>query len=196
MVNPSLKKILLLTLTIILSLISLTTQKASVFLQETDQRTLQYIEYNPKGIYYLLEFPKNDITGTGDKLQDIPYKALCIIKACESACCTGDITSMKCGTAEECKTFFDSTRRGNVAAAVIIPIAVTAIFFVAFFLLWKKFKVSWDLSALLAFICMFVVTIPFVILYVWKYKPFVANSADKYKNSYFLVFFLIFTFRG
>lgn len=171
-------KNLLLSGVILLSFVPLITNTSN-FLPEKTQRSLQYVEFSSNGIYYLLEYQKNDITGTGDKLQDVPYKALCIIKACENSCCTGDITNMQCGTAEECKTYFDSTRRGNVAAAVIIPIAVTVIFFLVFFLLWKKYNVSWDLSALLSFICMFVITIPFVIWYVKKYKPLDENSTDK-----------------
>ena len=178
MANNLLKN-LLLSGVILLSFIPLITSDAYNFLQKTSQRSLQYMEFSPKGIYYLLDYPKNNITGTGDKLQDVPYKALCVIKACDSACCIGNIDSLQCGTAEECKAYVDSTKRGNVAAAVIIPIAVTVIFFVALILLRKKFKVAWDLAALLAFICMFVVTIPFVILYLRRYKPFEDKNANK-----------------
>lgn len=171
------KKLLLIGITII-SLFTLIANTTN-FLTKSNQRNLQYVEFWSEGIYYLLDFPKNDVTGTGDKLQDVPYKALCIIKACENSCCTGEINQMQCGTADQCREFLDSTKKGNVAAAVVVPIIVTAIFFIAFFVMWKKFNVAWELSGLLAFICMFIVTIPFVLLYLVKYKPFGTNHVDK-----------------
>ena len=156
------------------------------FLPKEMDRNLQYVEYSSKGIYYTLVYPKNDITGTGDRLQDVPFKALCIIKSCTSGCCIGEINNLQCGTVDDCKIYFDSTRTGNVAAAVIIPIAVTAIFLAALFILRKKYNVAWDLSFLLAFTCMFVITIPFVIWYLCKTKPF--GKSDKEINRY-LIFF-------
>lgn len=142
----------------------------SNFLPVSIPRGLQYVEYPPKGVYYEITFLKNSITGTGDRLQDVPYKAICVIKTCQSNCCSGDINNMLCATVEDCKMYFNSTRKGNIAAAVIIPIAVTAIFLSAFLLLFMKFKVNGWISAFIAFICMFVITIPFVIWYLWKNK--------------------------
>lgn len=179
MANRIIVKKLLLMGAILLTFIPFIKNTSHNFLWETNQRSLQYVEFSSKGIYYLLNFEKNDVTGTGDKLQDVPYKAICIIKACENSCCKGDIDKIQCGTADECKIFLDSTRKGSVAAAIVIPIIVTAIFFITFFVLWKKFNVAWELSALLAFICMFVVTIPFAILFLIKYKPFGENIAKK-----------------
>jgi len=148
----------------------------SEFLYDNSSRNLQqqqYVEYSNNGVFYTLNYPKNDITGTGDKLQDSPYKVLCILKACPGGCCIGEINNLQCETAENCKMYFDSTRKGNVAAAVIIPIVVTAIFLIAFFLLRKYYnKASLFYIALLSFICMLVITIPFVILYLIKAQPF------------------------
>lgn len=142
------------------------------FLPNSNYRELQYVEFSSSGVYYDLTFPKNSITGTGDRLQDVPYKALCVIKACPSNCCTGDINNLQCATAEDCKMYFDSTRRGNVAAAVIVPIAVTAIFLTVFLVLLLKYKMNGWIAAFIGFICMFVITIPFVIWYLVKNKPF------------------------
>lgn len=144
----------------------------SNFLPKSNSRNLQYVEFSTNGVYYELTFPKNSITGTGDRLQDVPYKALCVIKTCPSNCCSGDINNMQCATVEDCKLYFDSTRKGHVAAAVIIPIAVTAIFLTAYLILFLRYKVNGWISAFIAFICMFVVTIPFVIWYLIKAKPF------------------------
>jgi len=170
---------------IIFSLIPLIT--ISSFLPQSKDRNLQnlqnlsYTEFSSKGIYYKVEFPKNDITGTGDKLQDIPYKALCLIKSCVSGCCEGDIDKIQCGTEENCKNYYDSTKKGNVAAAVIIPILVTAIFLITSFVLRFKYHIEWDLSLLYGFTCMFVITIPFVIWHIMKTKPF--GKFDGKKNQ-------------
>ena len=156
------------------------------FLPYPNSRSLQYVEYSANGVYYEITFPKNSITGTGDRLQDVPYKSLCIIRSCPSNCCTGDINNMQCASAEDCKMYFDSTRKGHVAAAVVIPIAVTAIFLTTFLVLFLKFKVNWWIAAFIGFICMFVVTIPFVIWYLVKNKPF--GICDKASDGY-LTFF-------
>lgn len=164
----------ILSLIIIMTFIPLVLM--SNFLPNSNQRDLQYVEYSSTGVYYELTYPKNSITGTGDKLQDVPYKALCVIKSCISNCCYGDINYMQCASSDDCKMYFDSTRRGNVAAAVIIPIAVTAIFLTIFLVLFLKYKVNFWIASFIAFISMFVVTIPFVIWYLIKNKPFGINN--------------------
>lgn len=155
---------------ILLTLIPLTLM--SKILPKSNLKSLQYIDYSSSGVYYELTFPKNSITGTGDRLQDVPYKTLCIIKSCASNCCTGDVNNMQCASSDDCKMFFNSTRKGHVAAAVVIPIAVTGIFLAAFLVLFLKFKVNGWIAAFIGFICMFMVTIPFVIWYLVKNKPF------------------------
>ena len=160
---------------------------SSSFLENLNTRNLQdYIKYSSGGVYYLIDFPKNDITGTGDKLQDVPYKTLCIIKNCPSTCCTGEINELVCGTQEQCKQFYDNSIVGNVVAAIILPIFFIAIFFIAFHCFYKRSK-NWALSALLAFCCMFILTIPIVIWYIWKFKPF---GEDEEKKEYLFLSFL------
>lgn len=174
------KKILIVAGLFFFNLFSLVATNFS-FLNKNNDRELQsYVEYSSNGIYYNLKYPKNHITGSGDKLADVPYRVLCIIKACES-CCVGEINNLQCGSAEECKTYLDSTRIGSIVAAVIVPIGVTCIFIVAYLILNKKCKLPWDLSLVLAFTCMFVITIPFVIWYVMK-KDSCCNKKDT-KNS-------------
>jgi len=181
MANNPFNKIAFLQSLIFISLIPLIIM--STFFPKHNENKLnrilqqQFLQFSEKSVYYKTEYPKNDITGTGDKLQDIPYRALCILKNCITGCCVGDIDKIQCGTEENCNTYFGSTRRGNVAAAVIIPIAVTAIFVGFYLILRYKYFVKWDLSAVLAFTAMFVITIPLVIWYLMKYKPF--GEADK-----------------
>ncbi len=170
------KTVLLAAALLFLNLLSLNSANSS-FLNKNTHRELQSnVEYSSNGIYYNLKYPKNDITGSGDKLGDVPYKVLCVIKAC-GACCVGEINNMQCGTAEDCKTYLDSTRVSSVVAAVIVPIGVTCIFILAYFIFKTKCKLAWDLSLLLAFTCMFVITIPFVIWYVMK-KDTCCNKKD------------------
>ena len=107
----------------------------SSFLENIKTRNLQeYVKFSDTGIFYNIKFPKNDITGTGDKLQDSAYRALCITKRCANQCCTGEINDLICASQEQCKQFYDTSIVGNVAAAIIIPISIVIIFFVAFYL--------------------------------------------------------------
>lgn len=174
-------KNLLRALILMTSLMSLITPQSN-FLNLHNERNLQnYVQYSPNGIYYTLKYPKNDITGSGDKLADVPYKVLCVLKAC-STCCVGEINNMKCGTAEECKTYLDETRVGSKVAAIIVPIGVTIIFIIAFIIFYKKYKLSLGFSLLLAFICMFVITTPFVIWYM-KSKDSCCKNRDSKENQ-------------
>lgn len=156
--------------------------KSPKFFSETQARNLQYTQFSSSGIYYTLKYPKNDITGTGDILQDVSFKVMCVIKKCPGGCCIGELNNVQCATAEDCKMYFDSTRVGNVAAAIIIPISVTALFIIFLILFLKKYKLACDISFLLAFTCMFVITIPFVFCYIKKNFKSISkkNEKDRY----------------
>lgn len=134
---------------------------------------LDYIKFSSDSIYYKIKYIKNDITGTGNKLQDVSYKGLCIIKNCPNLCCIGEIDSMICGSEEQCKEFYDNSISTNVALAVILPILFLAIFLIAFHLFNKNSNSkNKALSVILAFSCIFIITIPFVFLYVKMFKPY------------------------
>ena len=151
----------------------------SSFLENIKTRNLQeYVKFSDTGIFYNIKFPKNDITGTGDKLQDSAYRALCITKRCANQCCTGEINDLICASQEQCKQFYDTSIVGNVAAAIIIPISIVIIFFVAFHCFYQKSKKK-GMSALLAFGCIFIITIPLVIFIIWKYKLFKLCEEDE-----------------
>jgi hypothetical protein len=151
-----------------------------------NRRNLQnfdYVKFRVDSIYYKLEFIMNDITGSGNKLKDVPYKSLCITKNCPNICCIGDIDSMTCGSIEQCKTFYDAYIVGNVIESVIFPVFFVFIFLI-FFYFFNKYSNNKPLSALLAFCCIFIITIPLVFCYIVKFKPFEKTE----KNEY--VFFL------
>lgn len=149
-----------------------------IFFPHKSLRNLQYAQFSSSGIYYNLEFQKNDITGTGDKLLDNPYKTLCYIKKCVSGCCIGEINDLQCAKAEDCKIFFDSTKKGKIAAAIVVPIIVTSIFFISFFV-YKKLKIDTKISLVMAFYSIFVITIPFIILYINKSSNKNENNKEK-----------------
>jgi len=167
MKNSILKKSLLISLIFsILFSSSLTYEEKKRNLQDLD-----YIKFSSNSIYYKLEYMINDITGTGNKLKDIPYRSLCITRNCSHLCCIGDIDSMSCGSLEQCQQFYDSSIVGNVILAVILPIFFLSVFLIAFYL-FNKYSNDKPLSGLLAFCCIFIITIPFVIFYILKFKPF------------------------
>ena len=150
---------------------------SSTFLKNIDTRYLQtqnYIKFTGSGIYYKIDYVKNDITGTGDILQDSPYRALCIVKKCPNVCCLGEINSLTCGTAAQCQQFYDTSIIPNVVMACIFPIFFLAVFLIAFYCFYKKSNKK-RLSALLAFGCIFIITIPLVLFIIWKRKLFSIN---------------------
>lgn len=150
---------------------------SSTFLRNINERILQtqnYIKYTGSGIYYKIDYPKNDITGTGDILQDSPYRALCIVKQCPNICCLGEINGLTCGTATQCKQFYDTSIIPNVVSAILFPLFFLGIFLIAYFCFYKKSNKK-CLSAALAFACIFIITIPFVLLFIWKRKLFPIN---------------------
>jgi hypothetical protein len=47
----------------------------------------------------------NSLTGTGIKVKDTAYKAICSLLECSSGCCYGDINTMTCGDKPTCDNF-------------------------------------------------------------------------------------------
>jgi hypothetical protein len=170
---------------------------SSTFLKNINERYLQtqnYIKYTGSGIYYKIDYPKNDITGTGDILQDSPYRALCIVKQCSNICCLGDINSLTCGTREQCQQFYDTSVIPNVVGAVLGPLIILAIFLIAYFCFLTKSNKK-CLSALLALACIFIITIPFVLFFIWKRKLFSINfcgDCNDCKPNEVIKYFLFF----
>jgi len=123
------------------------------------------LQYNFKSIYYNIVYPANDITGTGDKLKDVPYKVLCKIMKCESGCCVGEIDNMRCGLEEDCKIYTNYSNLPGLVAAIIVPIGVFFVFLLLFIFLTKYKKYNCGKTLLICLACLFVVTIPIVIYF-------------------------------
>jgi hypothetical protein len=171
MYSKKIQKLIILTIliTLIIPILSV-----SSFLDGTENketRIQDYVKFSDMGIFYNIQFPKNDITGTGDILQDSPYRSLCVLKNCPFKCCTGEINALVCASQEQCKEFYDAYTVGNVIAAVIFPIFFFSIFLIFFICFHKRCK-KIGLSALLAFGCTFIFTIPIIIFVIWKFKLF------------------------
>lgn len=173
------KKSLLSFLFSLIILIQLQSQIKTEIQEKGFMEDYQYIKFSSDSIYYKLKFMKNDITGTGNRLKDVPYRTICVLKNCPNICCIGDIDSMVCGGKDQCKEFYDDSIYGNIVAAVIFPILFLGIF-VFFYCVFNKISDGKNkaLSALLAFSCMFVITIPFVIFFIWKFKPYEENDSN------------------
>jgi len=126
------------------------------------------LQFTSKSVFYNPPFPKNNVTGTGDQMEDVPYKALCIILNCETGCCVGELDTLTCGDQSTCNKFRDYKIAGVVAPAVIVPICVILFITLMMLIFIKRNKFSILKSFLLAFLCIFIVTIPYILYYARK----------------------------
>ena len=145
------------------------------------------LQYSMGSIYYELEFPINNLTGTGDRLKDVPYMVQCKIMACSTGCCVGQIDKMSCGPEADCLIYLDSSKKGMT----IIIICVVVIFFMIFiilFLIFKKFfKFSNSAATCLSLGCISIILIPCIIFFVFKERKNV-TCTDKSKEAYLFLF--------
>lgn len=130
-----------------------------------NQRNLQF---TTKSVFYTIPFPKNNITGTGDIMNDVPYKALCNILNCNSGCCVGEIDSMSCGDKINCDKYFDYKQYRVIAPAVIVPICVFLFIILLYLVFRKRNKYSILKSLFLAVLSIFIISIPYVFYYARK----------------------------
>lgn len=91
-------------------------------LNNTDLR-LTFSNYNNKNNYkqivYSTSYPDNNVTGTGNMLEDAIYRAKCKILDC-SNCCSGEINSMYCENANTCQIYFDHQSFTRLLPLIII----------------------------------------------------------------------------
>lgn len=130
--------------------------------QKESNRNLQYAL---NSIYYNKVYPANDITGTGDKLKDVPYKVLCKILNCVSGCCVGEIDNMRCGAAADCKVYSDYSKLPGMIAAIVVPIGffILLVAFCYYLMKYRKYSFSSAFCMCLGFL--FILTIPLVLYY-------------------------------
>lgn len=163
-------------ITLFLSHVNMSQSKGALI--SSEERNLQY---SMKSIYYDLVYPSNDLTGTGDKLKDVPYKVLCKIIACTTGCCVGEIDNMRCGAANDCKTYKDYSNMGGVIAAIVVPISVTIILVFLTLLFNKKWKYTCCTSFVMALGCIFIIPLPFIIYCICKKDCSVTAEKNKEK---------------
>lgn len=181
------KLICIISFICILSLISCQGQSQNQNLFLSKNRNLQY---SLGSIYYELVYPINNLTGTGDRLKDVPYKVQCKIKQCESGCCVGEIDKMLCGDPADCAIYLEESRKPTLLAGIVIPVGLLIIFIVLFISFRKVYKLSVGQSICLAFGCLTIVLIPFVAYYVYKESKDNVNNKSKEGYNYSFKFFL------
>ena len=158
----------------LLCLISLISSPAVEISKSSKGRNLQY---SLGSIYYQLEYPMNVLTGTGDRLKDVPYRVKCKLQKCETGCCVGEIDNMTCGAADDCTIYLDASKIPYLLTAIIIPIGIFVIFIILLITFLKVYKLSIGLSFCFALGCLTIVLIPCVAYFVYK------ESKDENKND-------------
>jgi hypothetical protein len=121
--------------------------------------------HSKKNIYYYTIYKPNNITGTGNLLEDTAYRTICATLACSYGCCNGDINVMKCGTEADCDEYNSYKLIGKII--MIIILSLVGLFFILCLALKvcnrnKTTKENMLLAGLIVFIIAF---IPFVSVY-------------------------------
>lgn len=166
--NKSVVSIIIITSLLSVIITSNNSKSRQKNLNEYNKSANRNLQFTDKSIYYNIPFPQNNITGTGDKMKDVPYNALCNILNCESGCCVGEINSLVCGDKILCDEYIDYSRYRVVMPAVIVPIFVVLFFTFMTLIFMKKNNYSFLKSTFLAGLCLFVITIPCVLYYARK----------------------------
>ena len=163
--NVNLKKLICLV-----SFLSLITLISSSVTSETTKRLSQTrsLAYSIGSIYYELTYPINNLTGTGDKLKDVPYQVQCRIKKCESGCCIGEIDGMLCGAAADCAIYLEKSKETSLIVSIVVPIGLLIIFLILFITFKKVYKISTGKSICFALGCLTIVLIPCVAYFVYQ----------------------------
>lgn len=128
------------------------------------------LQYAVNSIYYNLAYPANNITGTGDLLKDVPFKVLCMLLACNTGCCVGEIDNMRCGLAADCQVYLDYSKIPGMVAAIVVPIGVFLLLTALFIYLHRFRKYSCCSAFCMCLGCLFVITIPIVAYYIFCKK--------------------------
>jgi hypothetical protein len=139
------------------------------------------LQYSSESIYYELKYPINNITGTGDRLKDVPYNVICKIMQC-IPCCKGDIDKMVCGGPDECNTYKNDKKKPNLLISIILPIGIFIIFLIIFstFLIVYKYSFGYSILFTLAFMTIFL--IPYFAYLAYKKSKEIENK-EKIKKK-------------
>lgn len=179
--NISLMKTILLLISF-LYLISNISSSTSISINQNILKKNRNLQYSLGSIYYELQYPINDLTGTGDRLKDVPYKVLCKILACDTGCCVGEIDKMSCGISTDCAIYLESLNTNRLVIAVCIVVILLVIFFILLIVFKKVFEFSYYTSLCLTLGSMSIILIPYVVYYIIKEKKN-CNGKDKSKDG-------------
>lgn len=135
--------------------------------------------YSINSIFYKINYLQNNITGTGDKLKDIPYKAMCFILNCPNGCCEGNIDNLICGSAENCMKYKNPWA---LITTILVPIGTVLLFLFMYLIFLKCFELSKCRAFILALFSIFIFTIPFLMFCAEKISGKTENST-KVKNE-------------
>ena len=131
-------------------------------------KELRNLQYSHGSIYYELQYPLNNITGTGDRLKDVPYKVQCKLLACDSGCCVGEIDNLSCGPEVDCLIYLENSKSESIIIGIVVSFGLLIILIILFVTFLKVFKFSISASFCLSIGCMSVILIPWVVYFVHK----------------------------
>ena len=155
---------------------AISTEKVWIEMKNQQFEPKRNLQFSLNSIYYNIVYPANNITGTGDKLKDVPYKVLCKVLSCVSGCCVGEIDNMRCGAAADCKVYSNYAEMPGIIAAIVVPIGVFILFIAFCIYLMKYRKYSFCGALCMFFGILFVVSIPVVLYYLFCKKDNSATS--------------------
>ena len=163
-ININFNKKRMISIMSFICLISLISSPAVEITSKIQSRNL----YSLGSIYYELVYPINNLTGTGDRLKDVPYQVQCKIKKCDTGCCVGEIDNMTCGLKANCVLYLDESKLPTLLAGIIIPLALLIIFIILFITFTKVYKLPTGQSICFSLGCFTIILIPFVAYFVYK----------------------------
>jgi hypothetical protein len=176
---PNMKKIVFIIL--FLYIITFTSTKSTNQLNNYKQS--RNLQYSIGSVYYELQYPLNDLTGTGDRLKDVPYKVKCKILACETGCCVGEIDKMSCGPQMDCAIYLDKLNNMTISIVVPVVIGFFVIFAILLFTFLKIYKIPLFTSICLSLGCLSIILIPWVIYFVYKKNKNVTSNEKNLKEE-------------
>lgn len=85
----------------------------------------------------------NNLTGTGNRLKDSVYNAICSTLKCNTLCCEGHINQMTCGKEENCVKYQEYLEMVKIITATVIPWGIALVISIMGFC-WSKGSNKWQ----------------------------------------------------
>jgi hypothetical protein len=182
LLNKNRIKDIIICITTLICLISISYISSSeIKINDTNENPKgRNLQYTQESIYYELKYPMNNLTGTGDRLKDVPYNVICKIKEC-IPCCIGEIDNITCGGYDECNVYLNERKKPNLYISIIIPVGLFVIYMVLFSTFLVIYKFSFGYSILFSILFMTIILIPCVAYLVYK-KSIEIETKEKIKK--------------